>query len=43
MEGSFALNIEKIHIAHKFVLNRVHKCEYPRGLDLQRWWNKVFA
>ena len=31
MEGSFALNIETIHIAHKFVLNRVHKCEYPRG------------
>ncbi|MBQ8849102.1 MAG: helix-turn-helix transcriptional regulator [Clostridia bacterium] len=28
---NFYLDIEKIHIAHKFILDRVHKCEYPSG------------
>ena len=27
----FYLDIEKIHLAHEFVLDRVHKCEYPAG------------
>lgn len=27
----FFLNIKKIHIAHEFVLDRVHRCEYPAG------------
>ena len=31
MEGTFYLNIERIHLAHEFVLNRVKRCEYPRG------------
>lgn len=28
---NFHLDIEKIHIAHKFVLGRIHKCAYPSG------------
>lgn len=28
---SFYLDIEKIHIAQEFILDRVHKCEYPSG------------
>lgn len=27
----FYLDIEKIHIAHEFILDRIHKCEYPSG------------
>ncbi|MBQ9760575.1 MAG: helix-turn-helix transcriptional regulator [Clostridia bacterium] len=27
----FYLDIEKIHIAHEFILDRVHRCEYPYG------------
>ena len=27
----FYLDIEKIHIAHEFILNRVHRCAYPAG------------
>ncbi|MBE6590845.1 MAG: AraC family transcriptional regulator [Ruminococcaceae bacterium] len=27
----FYLDIKKIHIAHKYVLDRVHRCEYPSG------------
>ena len=28
---SFKIDIKKIHIAHQYVLNRVHKCAYPKG------------
>ena len=28
---NFYLDIEKIHIAHEFILDRIHKCEYPSG------------
>ena len=27
----FLLDIQRIHLAHEFVLDRIHKCEYPRG------------
>lgn len=27
----FYLDIKKIHIAHEFILDRVHRCEYPQG------------
>ncbi len=27
----FFLDVKKIHIAHEFILDRVHKCEYPLG------------
>ena len=28
---NFYLDIEKIHIAHEFILDRVQRCEYPQG------------
>lgn len=28
---NFYLDIKKIHIAHKFILDRIYKCEYPSG------------
>ena len=28
---NFYLDIEKIQIAHEFILDRVHRCEYPQG------------
>ena len=28
---NFYLDIKKIHIAHKYVLDRIHKCAYPSG------------
>ena len=28
---NFYLDIEKIHIAHEFILDRIHRCEYPSG------------
>ena len=28
---NFYLDIKKIHIAHEFILDRVHRCEYPQG------------
>lgn len=31
LEDRFYADIKKIHIAHKFVLDRAHKCQYPRG------------
>ena len=30
---SFFLDIKRIHLAHKFILDRVHKCEYPLGRE----------
>ena len=30
-DNGFFLDIKKINIAHKFILDRVHKCEYPSG------------
>lgn len=27
----FYMDIKTIHIAHEYILDRVHKCEYPRG------------
>lgn len=30
---NFYLDIEKIQIAHQYILDRVHKCEYPSGRD----------
>ena len=29
--NGFFLDIKRIHIAHKFTLDRIHKCEYPSG------------
>ena len=31
LSGDFYLDIEKIHIAHEFILDRIHKCDYPFG------------
>lgn len=31
--NSFFLDIEKIHIAHQCILNRVYKCAYPKGRE----------
>ena len=30
---NFYLDIKKIQIAHEFILDRIHKCEYPSGRD----------
>lgn len=29
--NEFYMDIKTIHIAHEYILERVHKCEYPRG------------
>ena len=34
MENPFSLDIEKIHLAHEFTLDRTHKCEYRKGRGL---------
>ena len=34
MENTLLLDIEKIHLAHEFVLDRVHRCEYRKGRGL---------
>ena len=34
MEHTFSFDIEKIHLAHEFVLDRIHKCEYRKGRGL---------
>jgi len=31
--GSFYLDIQSIHLAHEYVLDRSHKCEYPSGRE----------
>ena len=31
LTNSFFLDIKEIHLAHKYVLDRVHRCEYPYG------------
>ena len=31
LSNDFHMDIKTIHIAHEYVLDRVHKCEYPRG------------
>ena len=31
LSGDFYLDIEKINIAHEFILDRIHKCDYPSG------------
>ena len=28
---SFFIDVKKIHIAHRYILNRVYKCAYPKG------------
>lgn len=30
---SFFIDIKKIHLAHQYILNRVHKCAYPKGRE----------
>lgn len=34
LNSSFYLDIKKIHIAHEFILDRSHRCEYPHGRGL---------
>ena len=34
LSSTFYLDVKKIHIAHEFVLDRSHKCEYPHGRGL---------
>ena len=34
MENPFSFDIEKIHLAHEFTLDRTHKCEYRTGRGL---------
>ena len=29
--SSFFIDVKKIHIAHEFILDRAHRCEYPAG------------
>ena len=29
----FYFDIERIHIAHEFILDRAHRCEYPTGRE----------
>lgn len=31
LADTFYLDVARIHIVHEFVLDRVHKCEYPQG------------
>ena len=31
LSREFYLDIEKIQIAHEFILDRIHKCNYPSG------------
>ena len=31
LSGEFYLDIEKIQIAHEFILDRIHRCDYPSG------------
>lgn len=31
LTDGFYLDVEKIHIAHEFILDRIHRCEYPAG------------
>ena len=31
ISDGFYIDVERIHVAHEYVLDRVHKCEYPRG------------
>ena len=33
LNDRFFLDIQRIHLAHEFVLNRVQKCEYPSGRE----------
>ena len=31
ISSCFHIDVKKVHIAHEFTLDRVCKCEYPRG------------
>ena len=34
MSGELYIDIGRIHLAHEYVLDRVHRCAYPRGREV---------
>ena len=34
MSGELYIDIDRIHLAHEYVLDRVYRCAYPRGRDV---------